>query len=135
AIEAIEDLVARGRSMRDAERIVRDGGARGERRAVAGVERVQLAPPSDTAQPSRDEGERDAASTPGQVVREATAHTYPPVGRVERGEAATAQRFPVVVVDRVRHAVGAGHPHERAVPEDDPRLEVDVDGPPRGTEA
>src|SRR5438132_11516499 len=74
AIEAVEHLIAHRGGMRDAERSVRDVSARGERRAVARVERVQLTPASDTAQCAGNEDDRDAAVAPGQVFREATAH-------------------------------------------------------------
>src|SRR5439155_10149897 len=134
-IEAVEELVTQGRSMGDAERSVRDGSARGEQRAVASVKGVELALAPDAAQRSLDDGQRDAAIAPRQVLGEATADAYAPVGRVERGKAAAVECFPVVVIDRVRYAVGAGCPHEGAVPEDDARLEVHVDGPAWWTDA
>src|SRR5439155_22155633 len=126
AIEAVEHLIAHRGGVRDAERSVREVSARGERRAVARVERVQPAPAPDAAQCAGNEDDRDAAVAPGQVLREATAHDDATVGGVERGESAATQRLPVVVVDRVRDALAAGGPYERAVPENSLRVEVHV---------
>jgi hypothetical protein len=62
-------------------------------------------------------------------VSEAPADDDAPVGDVQRGEPATPQLLPVVVVDARRTELGAGDPDVLSIPDDRGRLAVNADLP------
>src|SRR2546423_4356809 len=115
--------------MCDAERICGERVRTGALVAARGAVDVHLARPADPAHQTGGDHHRGAPVPPCEVMREAAPDDWAPVGDVQRGEPATSQLLPVVVIDPGRTELRAGNPEKLAVPRERGRFEVDADLP------